>query len=574
MLGFGEKAERLFDLSELPETERDELSADIVILMWEVLSRIELPPLHEVPDLQDMKRLIQQGEPDRYVIPNTEITITKIEDGDRAGEYLFSASTTLNTASYFEKVENLPYVRPIALEHPWAFDMVWGGPQLMPPKRAEALPKWLKQEREGQARWKWLAQIVVFSLVLGIVWLVHFIAGKVTRKHSLPSYILSLLAPITFLALTPLMQYMWHVQVGIAGMGGAVVQIIQPALTYLASAWLMWCIPQLIGEIIISNPRISNSGLDAHLLRLLMRMFGITGVIVIIFVGGNNLGLPFYGLLAGASVGGLAIALAAQNTLENILGSLNLFADRPVRVGDFCRYGDSTGTIEEIGLRSTQIRGLDRTVTTIPNSDFSKMAITNLTRRERMLLNAKIGLRYEATSEQLRYVLAKLREMLLAHPMVLPKPARVRFIGFGDSSLDLEVFAYLSETDWDNFLKIQDDVNFRIMEIVAESGTGFAFPSQTIYMAKDSASDNDLTEAACHHVEDWRNEGNLPFPDFDENFRKTHEDTLDYPPKGSAVKHETENQIPPTKPLKRHHFRKEKQDNPPKNMDLEGGEDT
>ncbi len=163
--------------------------------------------------------------------------------------------------------------------------------------------------------------------------------------------------------------------------------------------------------------------------------------------------------------------------------------DRPVRVGDFCKYGDDVGTIEAIGIRSTRIRGLDRTVTTIPNGVLSKMPIVNLTLRDRMLLKMVIRLRNETTPEQLRFVLAKLRELLLAHPMVTQEPSRVRFVGIGDCSLNLEVFAYVGTKDFNEFLEVQEDINLRMMDVVAASGTGFAFPSQTLYFARDEVLD-------------------------------------------------------------------------------------
>ena len=119
--------------------------------------------------------------------------------------------------------------------------------------------------------------------------------------------------------------------------------------------------------------------------------------------------MPVYGIAAGLGVGGLAVALAAQPTIENLLGGMSLFADKPVRVGDVCKYGDAVGTIEAIGIRSARIRGEDRTLTTIPNAALAKMPIVNLSQRDRMLIQTVIGLRYETTPEQLRYVLVKLR---------------------------------------------------------------------------------------------------------------------------------------------------------------------
>lgn len=208
------------------------------------------------------------------------------------------------------------------------------------------------------------------------------------------------------------------------------------------------------------------------------------------------LGIHLYGIIAGLGVGGLAIALAAQPTVENLIGGLSLFADRPVRVGDFCKYGDELGTIEDIGIRSTRIRGLDRTLTTIPNGVLSKMAIVNLTQRDRMLLSLVIGLRYETTPDQLRHVLAKLRELLSAHPKVAEAPRRVRLTGFGNSSLDVEIFGYIETSDWNEFLSIREDIYLRMIDVITASGTSFAFPSQTLYLGRDPGLDPKASTAA------------------------------------------------------------------------------
>jgi MscS family membrane protein len=251
----------------------------------------------------------------------------------------------------------------------------------------------------------------------------------------------------------------------------------------------------------------------------------------------HNLGIPVYGLVAGAGVGGLGIALAARSTLENFLGTLNLYADRPVRVGDFCRYGEegTHGTIEEIGLRSTRIRGLDRTITTIPNAEFSNMHIINLTRRDRMLFRTILGLRYETTPDQLRLVLVKIREMLVAHPRVTMAPSRARAVGFGEYSLNVEIFAYVNTADWDDFLAVQEDLVLRLLDIVDDAGTAFAFPSRTLYHGRDLGTDDERREAAERQVRRWVVAHELPFPELSAEHRKRLRDTLDYPPTGSVA---------------------------------------
>jgi MscS family membrane protein len=249
----------------------------------------------------------------------------------------------------------------------------------------------------------------------------------------------------------------------------------------------------------------------------------------------QNLGINVTGILAGLGIGGLAVALAAQKTVENLFGGVTLIADQPVRVGDFCRFGDRVGTVEEVGLRSTRVRTLDRTVVTIPNAEFSALQLENFNKRDRIWFHPTIGLRYETTADQLRYVLVELKKLLVAHPKVDPDPARPRFVQFGAYSLDIEIFAYVLTSDINEFLAVQEDLLLRIMDVVEASGSGFAFPSQTIYAGKDDGLDAERTSAAEAQVRQWREARQLGLPSFKPEQLAEWRATLDYPPKGSAV---------------------------------------
>jgi MscS family membrane protein len=246
-----------------------------------------------------------------------------------------------------------------------------------------------------------------------------------------------------------------------------------------------------------------------------------------------NVGVNVTAALAGLGVGGIAIALAAQKTIENLFGGATLFADRPVRVGDFFRFGNQVGTVEEIGLRSTRVRTLDRTVLTVPNAEFSNLHLENFATRDRMRLHTILGVRYETSSEQLRYLLARLRELLLEHPRVTEDPARVRFVGFGAYSLDLEIFAYVDTSDWNEFLQVREDLFLQIIDIVRESGSGFAFPSQTMYVGHDTGLPPEETRHAEEQVREWRHKGVLPFPHFPEEHVREKANKGEWPPKGS-----------------------------------------
>ncbi|HXV77210.1 MAG TPA: mechanosensitive ion channel family protein [Candidatus Polarisedimenticolaceae bacterium] len=248
----------------------------------------------------------------------------------------------------------------------------------------------------------------------------------------------------------------------------------------------------------------------------------------------QNLGFNVTGLIAGLGVGGLALALASQKTVENLLGGVTLFVDQPVRIGDFCRFADGKlGTVEEIGMRSTRIRTLDRTLVSIPNSRFAELELENYAMRDRIWLSATIGLRYETSGDQLRFVLAGLRKMLVGHPRVCSEPLRVRLAGFGASSLDVELFAYVDTRDFNEFTAIREDILLRVIDVVEQAGTGFAFPSRTVYLGRDSGLDREACERAEASVRRWRETGTLPFPDLPDEEAAAIRDRLDYPPAGS-----------------------------------------
>jgi MscS family membrane protein len=247
----------------------------------------------------------------------------------------------------------------------------------------------------------------------------------------------------------------------------------------------------------------------------------------------DNFGFSVTALLAGLGVGGIAVALAAQKTIENLFGGLTLYGDRPVRVGDFCRFGDKIGTVEEIGVRSTRVRTLDRTVVSIPNAEFSNMELENYAERDRMRLFTTIGVRYETTPDQIRYILVEVRKLLYSHERVTADPARIRFVGFGAYSLDMEIFAYVDTTDWNEFLGIREDIFLRIMDIIEASGTGFAFPSQTLYLGKDEAPANERAEAVTQEVRGWRERDELFLPSFPPERIAAIENSIAFPAEGS-----------------------------------------
>ncbi len=224
------------------------------------------------------------------------------------------------------------------------------------------------------------------------------------------------------------------------------------------------------------------------MLPLIRRTFKTSVVILAILTTLQNLGFEVTALITGLGIGGIAIALAAQKTLENLFGGAMLILDQPIRVGDTCRFGAKQGIVEEIGLRSTKIRTLERTLISVPNSDLSQMELENFDARDRMRFHSVLGLRYETTPEQIRKILTEIRQLLIDHSRVDNDPARVRFIAFGYYSLDIEIHAYILTFEQNEFLKIREELLLRILDIITRSGTSLAFPSHTKYLINENPS--------------------------------------------------------------------------------------
>ena len=199
----------------------------------------------------------------------------------------------------------------------------------------------------------------------------------------------------------------------------------------------------------------------------------------------DNLGVNVTTMIAGLGVGGIAIGLAAQKSIENLIGGITLYAAEPIRIGDFCRAGSITGVVEEIGLRFTALRSLDRTLITIPNANLASMDIENYTRRDKILYRRTLRLRNDTAPDQIRSVLDEVRDMFSAHTDIDPEPARIRFTEYGEHSLNLDIFAYIKTKDFNRYLEIVEDLNLRILDIVSAAGTQLALPARSVRLEGD-----------------------------------------------------------------------------------------
>jgi len=519
----------LVDLSQVAKASRLKLGDHTSEYLLDIFGRVVMPNLDIVPDAEvfaDKEGLAQ------YRIPMTPIRITRIDEGPREGEFLFNARTVSEAPRFYRVVKHLPLRSRLGITS-WnnAMQQITG--PLIPSAIELAMPESFRSLWLDTPIWKVIATILLALIAALLLLLLHRWLSRTEPDTRIGSLFWRLIRPFSVLAVIGLLSPFIQEQINTSGGFSNVVDTTATVLIYFSAAWLFWIAVRLFFEWIIQAPRIEDESLDANLLRLIAGSLGIVGSIIILAYGGQALGLPVLSMLAGLGIGGLAIALAIKPTLENLIGGVILYVDKPVRVGDFCAFGNKMATVESIVIRSTQLRALDRTLVTVPNAQFVDLEIVNWAKCDEMLIDETIGVRYETTPDQLRYALAKLREMLHAHPRINNETVRVRFSGYGDSSLNITIRVYAMTREWNDFHAIREDIFLRVYDIITEAGTGFAFPSHTIYMGKDNGLGEEIGKNAMEHVQAWRRSGQLPFPRFSPEQLEGFNDTLDYPPRGS-----------------------------------------
>ena len=345
----------------------------------------------------------------------------------------------------------------------------------------------------SEAKWLW------WLLSVPISWM---LAWSAALLFSVPARIASNLRERPF---TPF----WKTRVGLPlqcivaiVIHGLFVYLLTPPLLYrlyyarflaaLLVACCLWLLSRITDEFfehVVNRMRAQRNGGEAIII-LMQRLNRIVATIVGFVATLAIFGVNVKATLAGLGIGGLAIALASQKSLENLMGGVSLLMDKAVRIGDVCQIGDQLGTVEDIGLRSLKLRTQDQNLSVIPNGSLAQMQFQNMARRSKLLINQTFLLRIETQAEQLRLVLDRVRSMLEQHPAIEPETFRVRVMSFAGAAFQVELFAYVKTGDWIEFTVIRQQVILNIAEIVEASGAGCAAPTQLAYLSKDKGVDS------------------------------------------------------------------------------------
>jgi MscS family membrane protein len=281
----------------------------------------------------------------------------------------------------------------------------------------------------------------------------------------------------------------------VGGSPRVVITFAQTGALYLSAAWLSMIGASLLAEAIVASEHLRRGSLDSQLIRLGMRFAGIAIAIGFLIQGSYELGFPTYSVLAGLGVGGLAVALAARDSLANLLGSMLIMIEKPFRVGHYVRVSGGEGTVENVGFRSTRIRTPDNSLISIPNNSVVNATVENLTlrimRRQRFLIQVT----YETPREKLEELILGIKQLIADHPMTNKSNFNVRFNDFGESSLNILVYFHIETTDYSAELESREEILLRIMDLAKELGIDFAFPTRTLVIETPSGTDADVPQA-------------------------------------------------------------------------------
>jgi MscS family membrane protein len=266
--------------------------------------------------------------------------------------------------------------------------------------------------------------------------------------------------------------------------------------------------------------------------RILKFVIFVLGVLAVL----SNLGFNMSTALAGLGIGGLAIGFGAQKTIENLFGGVSVLGDEVFRVGDVCRFGDRTGLVEDIGLRSTRIRTDERTLVAIPNGTVATINLENLSSRDKILFKTTLSLRLDSKADHVRFVLAEIRKLLYSHSRVETQTVRVRLTDAAGSSLSMEVLAYVLTRDFNEFAAVREDLLLHILDIMEDSGGALAAPAQTLYLSRDNGPEKEKAEDAMKKIAGLREDKQLPFPDYHPNEISSFKGSIEYPPSESSLR--------------------------------------
>jgi len=473
-----ESAERALDLSELPSATVSESSRRLVVQMKEILDRIDLPPLESVPDEQAMAK----AEFKRWTLPGTEIRIARIEKGARTGEYLFTPETVGRIPEFYLKVKPLPYKPGASVG--W-YDLIMNSPTgvviasywLLPPRWVFNAASGMQSTFLDQPLWRWVGIVIVFVAGGAAIGLCHRLSRRWAERQRA-----RLLLPLGVVLVTSAVVSILAQVLRVSGVIFHAATLTLWTLFYLALTWLVWVAGSVVAENVIAYEKLRASSIDSQLIRLALRLLTIVLAVAILATGADRVGLPAYSVIAGLGVGGLAVALAAQQTLANLLGSIIIMVEKPFAIGHWIKIKDIEGVVEDVGFRSTRIRTFYDSLVTVPSSQMVSSTVDNMELREYRRVKTVLSLAHDTPAEKIEAFIEAVRQIVQTHADTRKDNIQVVFNELGPHSLDILLEFFLKVPDRTGELSARQKILLEILRLAEATGVRFAFPTQTLHI--------------------------------------------------------------------------------------------
>lgn len=490
--GLRNKVTDCIDLSEIPDYARDFRATEIAVYLKEILDRVELPQWDEIPDTKWIEQAGGFEKLSVWRIPETRITIARVESGPQKHEYLFSPGTADRAKLYFEQVKLDPYrTSGPAVSHGllrWYFTV--------PGNRTMAsivglLPEGIQRGRTyGLANWKWPGLLLAIVVTLGLILIAFRIQWSISRRAQNKGpywYCVTLVFPVFAMLVPLLFQAFIENFLTIRGFPLYLLSFLANLAVVLFAMVVVFSASSRVAEAIIASPRIDGAGLNAQLIRIMSKIVSMIGAMILFVIGGQYLGIAIGTLMASAGIFGAAIALAAQDVIKGVFGTLTLLSDKPFRVGERIMFEKYDGVIEDIGLRSSRLRLLTGSLVTLPNDRLAGNDVENVTNRKHLRRQMLIRLPLDSRLQEVEKAVAIINEELDDHQGMDPKfPPRVFFDEFDSTSFKIRVFYWFSPPDYWEFKEFGQSLNFSIFRRFEEEGIRFSLPSRHSLWKNDS----------------------------------------------------------------------------------------
>jgi MscS family membrane protein len=470
-----QRAERCFDLSDVAPTIRGDVALESVLRLREILDRIPLPAMAEVPDGE----AIRMRDVPVWRIPHTEIKIGRVESGARLGAYLFTAETVDRLDEFYDEVRDLPYKEGAAqgIYEEYIYSSGW----LVPEGLIARLPGWMHEGYMGQAVWQWTGLgLTILLSALALLPLLRWHRSWRSRGKTRAWRLGRLVFPLTGMGLCLLDKHIINAQINITGrVLTATTMLLEAALTIFA-AWAILVAGNVITNGIIASQKIKEEALNADVIRLLGRLISLGLVFALFYRVGGYFGLPVTAVFASAGIAGVAVALAARETLANFFGGVSIFMDRPFRAGDYIVLDSGErGEVRAVGMRSTRLLTRDDVMITIPNSVITNVKIVNQSAPQpQFRVRIKIGVAYGSDLDRVE---AALMAAARGNDLVMTTPEpRVRLRSFGDSSIDYELLVWAMRPH--DRGRVTHQLNREIYRRFTEESIEIPFPQRDVHM--------------------------------------------------------------------------------------------